>query len=217
MPATQVWPEAMNAANVAPAAARSRSASGSTITGAFPPSSQVTRIRFSPASFATTRPVSVPPVRSSLRTPPVGAERRARFGAETGDDVDDAVRNPGVARDAREHERGQRRELGRLDDDGVAGGERRRELLREDQQRMVPRRELADDAERDAPHVVQVGAFERRHRILRGARDGGEVAVELGDARRAARASRAAAARRRSTRASPAPAARFRSRRRSGS
>ena len=44
----------------------------------------------------------------------VAAQRRARFGAESRDDVEDAVRDPRVARDARELQRRERRVLRRL-------------------------------------------------------------------------------------------------------
>ena len=50
--------------------------------------------------------------------------------------------------DVREEERGQRRRLGRLQHDRVAGRERRRDLPGEHQQREVPGDDLAGDAER---------------------------------------------------------------------
>ena len=46
---------------------------------------------------------------------------------------------------------GERRDLGRLEHDRVAGRERGRDLPRRHHQRVVPRRDLADDADRLAP------------------------------------------------------------------
>jgi hypothetical protein len=68
-------------------------------------------------------PTSVEPVNATLSTSawPTTAPGRAR----AGDDVDDAGRQVGLLADLGEEQRGQRRRLGRLEDDGVAGGERR--------------------------------------------------------------------------------------------
>ena len=52
-----------------------------------------------------------------------------------------------------EEQRGQRRRLGGLEHDGVARGERGRDLPREHQQREVPRDDLAGDADRPRPAV----------------------------------------------------------------
>ena len=68
--------------------------------------------------------------------------------AGAGDDVDDAGRQVGLLADLGEQQRGQRRGLGRLEHDRVAGGERRRDLPRQHQQREVPRDDLAGHAER---------------------------------------------------------------------
>ncbi len=112
----------------------------------------------------------------------VGAQRGAGLGAESGDHVEDAVGDLRLARDPRQFEGGERRVLRRLGDDAIPRRERGRELLGEDQQRVVPRRDLTDDAERNAPDVVHVRPLERRDRILGGARDRREIPVELGDA-----------------------------------
>ena len=68
--------------------------------------------------------------------------------AGTNDDVDDAVRHPGLRGELGEAQRRQRRELGGLEHDGVAGGERRSELPRGDRQREVPRGDQTNDAQR---------------------------------------------------------------------
>ena len=59
--------------------------------------------------------------------------------ARPDDDVQHALRQPGLERDLLELDRGQRRQLGRLEHDRVAGRERRRDLPRGDREREVPR------------------------------------------------------------------------------
>ena len=63
------------------------------------------------------------------------------------EDVHDAVRNPGLEAQLAEPQRGERRQLGRLEDDRVATGERRPELPAGDVRREVPRDDEPDDAE----------------------------------------------------------------------
>ena len=65
-----------------------------------------------------------------------------------GDDVDDAGRDLRLAADVGEEQRGERRRLGGLEDDGVPAGERGRDLPRQHQKREVPRHDLRGDAER---------------------------------------------------------------------
>ena len=64
------------------------------------------------------------------------------------DDVDDPGRHLRLATDVGEQERRQRSRLGRLEDDGVPAGERRRDLPRQHQEREVPGDDLRGDAER---------------------------------------------------------------------
>ena len=79
-----------------------------------------------------------------------------------GDDVQHALRQPRLERDLLQLERGQRRQLGRLEDDAVAGRERRRHLPGGDRQREVPGDDQADDAERLAEgHVDAAGDRDR--------------------------------------------------------
>jgi hypothetical protein len=68
--------------------------------------------------------------------------------AGPGDDVHDTLGDARVERDPLELERGERRELGGLQHDRVAGGERRAELPARDREREVPGRDQPDDAER---------------------------------------------------------------------
>jgi hypothetical protein len=67
--------------------------------------------------------------------------------AVAGDDVDHAGRHAGLLADLGEQQRAQRGELGRLEDDGVTGGQRRGDFPGQHQQREVPRHDLADHAD----------------------------------------------------------------------
>jgi hypothetical protein len=71
-----------------------------------------------------------------------------RTSSVAGDDVDRAGRQLGLAADVGEEERGERRRLGRLQDDRVAARQRRRHLPRQHEEREVPRDDLGGDAER---------------------------------------------------------------------
>ena len=66
--------------------------------------------------------------------------------AVAGDHVQDARRQAGRVRQLGERQGGERRELGGLQDDGAARGERRSDFPRHHQQREVPGDDLADDA-----------------------------------------------------------------------
>ena len=76
--------------------------------------------------------------------------------AVAGHDVDDAVGEAGFLGQRRHAQGRQRRLLGRLQDDGVAGRQGRAPLPRLHQQREVPRDDLADDADRFVPRVAEV-------------------------------------------------------------
>ena len=115
--------------------------------GLLPPSSRVTGIRFWLAYCMISRPVVVSPVKAILRIRLDGGERLAGLDAEAVDDVEHARRQQVADQLHQQHDRG-RGLLGRLEHDGVAGGERRGELPGGHQDREVPRDDLADDAER---------------------------------------------------------------------
>ncbi len=68
--------------------------------------------------------------------------------------VQHPVGDAGVERELREPERGERRQLGRLENDGVAAGERRADLPGRDVERKVPRDDGRDDTERLAERHV---------------------------------------------------------------
>ncbi len=92
----------------------------------------------------------------------MGGHRRANFAASPRDDVDDTVRDPGLLHQFREAKRRQRREFGRLDNRGAAGGKRGRHLPCHGLQREVPRHDHADDADRFLAGVGHVIARQGR-------------------------------------------------------
>ncbi len=89
----------------------------------------------------------------------VGGQRRARL-AGAGDDVDDAVGQ--VVKQRSQGQGRERRQLRRLADDRVAGGQRRGELPAEQQQRVVPGDDAADHAERVLDDQRQLARLDRR-------------------------------------------------------
>ena len=96
------------------------------------------------------------------------------------DDVDDALGEAGLEREVAEPDRGQRRELGRLEHDGVPARERGAELPARDVEREVPGHDQPHDPERLAEgHVDTAGDRDRLAVVLV---DGARVVVEdLGD------------------------------------
>src|SRR5215472_15643533 len=63
-------------------------------------------------------------------------------------DVHYALRQPNFLADVRKSERGQRRELCRLQDHGISRGQRRSDFPGEHQERKIPRNNLAYDTAR---------------------------------------------------------------------
>src|SRR4051794_13302171 len=150
--AQQSWPALPKTAYGACAAARSRSASAKTTFADFPPSSSVTRLIVPAAACITPRPTSVEPVKPTFATsrcsafggaggaphppapPPRGAGEPALRAARVpggplpddrpraDDDVQAALGNPRLDRELAEPHRRQRRQLGRLQDHGIAAG-----------------------------------------------------------------------------------------------
>ena len=125
-----------------PSTAWSIGASSKTMLAALPPSSRVTFLSVPATVLAIARPTSVEPVKATLSTSGWRDQRRPG-GAGAGDDVDHARRQVGLLADLGEQQRRQRRGLGRLEDDGVAGRERGRDLPGQHQEREVPRDDLA--------------------------------------------------------------------------
>ena len=124
---------------------------------------RVVRITFAhlpPSSSATRLTVAAPSSRDARAGARRAGERdhvdvRVRrrsphrpTGPYAGDEVEDAGRQADLVDGVGEDERAQRRDLARLQHDGAAGGERRRDLRGDLVQRVVPRRDRADDADR---------------------------------------------------------------------
>ena len=82
-------------------------------------------------------------------------EGLTRDSAGAVDEVHDAARDARLHHEIDQPDRRERRQLGRLDDDGVAGGERGRELPDRERQGRVPRDDRGDDADRLAHRVVE--------------------------------------------------------------
>ena len=138
--AQQSWPALSNTAYGAAAAARSRSASAKTTFADLPPSSSVTRLIVPAAPRITCCPTSVEPVKPIFATSGMLDQPLPDDRALADDDVDDALGDARLERELAEPQRRERRQLGRLEHDGVAAGERRPELPRGDVEREVPRR-----------------------------------------------------------------------------
>ena len=146
LPAQHTWPWLKKMPLTMPSIAWSIGASSNTMFAALPPSSSVSFLPEPATSFAIARPTPVEPVKATLSTSGCEHQRRAG-GAGARHDVDDAGRQVGLLQDLGEDQRRQRRRLGGLEDDGVAGRERGGDLPGEHQQREVPRDDLAGDAE----------------------------------------------------------------------
>ncbi len=81
--------------------------------------------------------------------------------------VEHAGGNAGLRQDLGERPRAAGHEIGGLEHDGVAVGERRRDLPRRNRDREIPRRDEADDADRLARHL-DVDAGPHRRQLVAG-------------------------------------------------
>ena len=113
---------------------------------------------------------------ADLRHVRVLDQAAADDGALADEDVDDALRDPGLEHELGQPQRRQRRQLGRLQDDRVAARERGPELPGGDVEREVPRHDQADDAERLAEGDVDAAADRDRLAVV--LVDGAGVEVE---------------------------------------
>ncbi len=82
-------------------------------------------------------------------------DRAARARPEAGDDVHDTVGDAGFLDQLAQPDRGERRLLGRLQHDGIAAGERRRDFPRSHRERKVPWNYLSADPDRLTQRVVE--------------------------------------------------------------
>ena len=138
-PAEQTWPEWTNAAVRALSTAVSKSASAKTMFGLFPPSSSATRFTLTAAPRISDRPASMPPV-SEMRSmsgesarawPTRSPGPRTRLTTPGG--------TPASLEQPRQVDRGQRCQVSRLHHGRAAGGQGRRDLPGQLEERVVPR------------------------------------------------------------------------------
>ena len=141
--AQQSCPALPNTATGAAAAAFCMSASAKITFADLPPSSSVTRLIVPAAPWAIPRPTPVEPVNAIFATSGCSTMPPADHAARPGDDVQHSLRQARVEGDPLQLERGQRRQLGRLQHDRVAGRERGRHLPGGDHEREVPRHDQA--------------------------------------------------------------------------
>ena len=114
------------------------------------------------APAAIPLPTSVEPVNAILATSGCSTRRAPQTLPGPGDDVEDALRQARLERDPLQLDGAERGQLGRLEDDGVAGGEGRRDLPGGDHEGEVPGHDQADDAEWLAEgHVDAAGDRDR--------------------------------------------------------
>jgi hypothetical protein len=174
--AVQRCPVVPKAPQRPPSMARSRLASSSTIMGFLPPSSSEQCLKLLAAVAPTILPTAEEPVSEMARTDRMLGERRADFGAEAGDDVDDAFRDAGVGQRLHQVEGGERSVLRGLDHAGVAADDGGQQLPRRDGHGEVPGRDHAADADGLADgHGEFVGEFGRHGRAEEAAAFAGVV------------------------------------------
>ena len=113
-----------------------------------PPSSRVTRLICSAQPAMTARPTSVEPVKHTLRTAGWDTKRSPTTLPLPGRICRTPSGRPGFERQLADAQRAERGQLGRLEDDGVAGGQRRREAPAGDGHGEVPGHDHAHDTQR---------------------------------------------------------------------
>ena len=146
--ALQHWPELENMFMTPLATAFFRSASSSTMLADLPPSSCATRLTVSAEALATAMPARVEPVNDIMSMPGCGDIASPTRRAVAIDEVEHARRHAGFVHHFGEQHRVHRRDFGRLQHHGAAGGQRGRHLAGDLVDRPVPRRDHADDADR---------------------------------------------------------------------
>ena len=104
-------------------------------------------------------------------------QRRAGLGPGAEHQIGDAGGQPGLLQRPHQQDRGRRRQLARLEHEGVAGQQRRGHLPGRLQQRVVPRRDQSADADRLVDHAAdRIRAAGVDHPAGLGAADAGVVA-----------------------------------------
>ena len=136
--AQQSWPALPNTAGGAAAAAAARSASAKTTLADLPPSSRVTRLMVPAAPAMMPRPTSVEPVKAILATCGCSTRRRPTTRPGPASTLTTPGGMPASSARSLEGQGGQRRQPGRLEDHGVAGGQGGGELPGGDGEGEVP-------------------------------------------------------------------------------
>ncbi len=179
-PAVQDWPwRANRIAAITCCTVASSLESGKTIAGALPPSSSDTgqdalgrRPHRDPAHLGRAR-------ERDLRDPRVLHQRAAALLAVAGEDVQHAVGQV-LGGDLGHPQHAQRRVLGRLEHERVAGAQRHRDLQRGQHHGSVPGDDRGDDPERLAARVAEHVLAQRQRLALLLARDAAVVAEDVG-------------------------------------
>ena len=158
-----------------------RSASSRMMAADLPPSSSVQRLRRSPHSPPMRLPPTPEPVKLILSTPGC-VTRCSDTSRPAGHHREHALGQPALLEDLGQPEGVERRLGRRLVDDRAAGGERRRQLGRGDEERHVPRRDRPDHADRLLGHE-HLGVQQAVAHLVEGVR-ARQVGVVVEDHRR---------------------------------
>ena len=170
-------------ANAEPLTASSMEASSNTILAPLPPSSSCTRFRFPAEAWTILRPTAVDPVNAILSTPLCSARYWPGGMPVARHDIHYARRKTHIRHQPGDAQRAQRRELGRFQNDRIAGRQRRTHLPAREKQREIPRHDCAHHAQRLARNVVQKAGFHRHHGALYFVRNTAEIPEGRGCAR----------------------------------
>ena len=154
VPARQTWP-ASSYIRAAFAAASSRSASAKTISGPLPPSSPVNGTRFEAAARPIARAVSGEPVNEIRLTSGCEVSAAPARSPIPWTTLKTPGRHPRLGGQVGEQRARERRPLGRLQDHGAAGGERRGRLPGREHEGRVPGRDHDGGAGRHPDHAVE--------------------------------------------------------------
>ena len=111
-------------------------------------------------------PTSVEPVKAIMSTSGCSASGLPAFSPKPGTTLSTPSGKPGLLGEAPEQQRAERRLLRRLQDDRIAGDQRRADLPGADDERIVPRHDRADDAERLLADHRDVMRADRRDLVI---------------------------------------------------
>src|SRR5476649_712339 len=165
-----------------PFTAWSISASAKTMVGDLPPSSSETGISLSAAS-RDPAPHFGPTGERDFLNQWMAYQRVADNRPLARQNAKHALRHAGLLADAGKRQRSQWRHLSGLQDDCIAGGQRRRKFLRIGSDGRIPRRDRRYDAERFMHAHRHEVAARRRERLFKRLDARGEVAERVGRAR----------------------------------